>query len=85
MVIDPMTTALVVVIGATATHNESANLLYLGKSHEPAPTACIDTKPIIHSLKWEAIWIRWNANRAVLLSPCEVLIERKATHKERRG
>jgi hypothetical protein len=38
---------LVVVIGAT--HNESANLLYLGESHEPDPTACIYTTPIIHS------------------------------------
>jgi hypothetical protein len=51
MVVDPMAAALVVVIGATATHNESANLLYLGKSHKSAPTACINSKPIIHSHK----------------------------------
>ena len=51
MVVDPVTAALVVVIGTTATHNESAHLLYLGKSHEPAPTACIAAKPIIHSLE----------------------------------
>jgi hypothetical protein len=85
MVIDPVTAALIVVIGTTATYNERANLLYLGESHEPAPTGCMFSKPIIHSLEWEAIWIRWNAIRAMLLSLCEALIERKATHKERRG
>jgi hypothetical protein len=63
-----MTAALVVVIGTTATHNESANLLYLGKNHEPTPTACICSKPIIHSCKSEAIRKRWNANIAVLSS-----------------
>jgi hypothetical protein len=66
MVVDPMTAALVVVIRTTATHNESANLLYLGKSHEPAPTACICDEPIIHSYKSEAIRKRWNASIAVL-------------------
>jgi len=85
MVIDPVTATLIVVIGPTATYNESANLLYLGESHEAAPTGCITSKPIIHSLEWEAIRIRWKTNRAVLLSLCEALIERKATHKERRG
>jgi hypothetical protein len=85
MVIDPMTAALIVVIGTTAAHNESAHLLYLGKSHQPTPTACIASKPIIHSLEWEAIGIYWKAIRAVLLSLCEALIERKANHKERRG
>jgi hypothetical protein len=63
-----MAGTLVVVIGTPATHNESANLLYLGKCHEPAPTACIVSKPIIHSNKWEAIWNRWKESRAMLLS-----------------
>ena len=85
MVVDPVTAALVVVIGTTATHNESANLLDLGKSHEPAPIACINSNPIIHSLKREANGYRWNESVAVLLSLCDALIERKANHTERRG
>jgi len=44
-----------VVIGTTATYNESAHMLYLGKRHEPAPTACICDEPIIHSYESEAI------------------------------
>jgi hypothetical protein len=85
VIVDPVAAGLIVVIGTTATHNESAYLLYLGKCHEPAPTACIVSGDIIHSNESEASRNRWNANRAVLLSLCEELIERKANHKERRG
>jgi hypothetical protein len=53
-IVDPVG-ALTVVIGTAAAHNESAHLLYLGETHEPAPTACTTSKPIIHSNKWEAI------------------------------
>ncbi|HSS12410.1 MAG TPA: hypothetical protein VLL04_00860, partial [Rhizomicrobium sp.] len=48
-VFDPGHRVLVVVISAALTHNESASLLYLGKSHQPAPMACTDAAPIIHS------------------------------------
>ena len=49
MIVDPVTATLAVVIGAIVTHKKSANLLNLGKSHTPTPTACITTKSIIHS------------------------------------
>jgi hypothetical protein len=68
MVVDPVAAALVVVIGTTATHYKRAHLLYLGKRHGPAPTACINEKPIIHSIEREVIQNRWKNNAAVLLS-----------------